>query len=287
MKPMLAVNIATELVRFPTYASAKLDGVRGVVIDGRLHSRSLKPIPNLHTSALFSRLELSGYDGELIVGSPTAKDAFRQTGSATGRVVGEPDVKFYVFDNFTAPGGFEQRLATLKALPGVVVLEQRLVKNEAELLEFEAAILAQGYEGLILRDPRGTYKFGRSTAIEQGMLKVKRFTDSEAEVLEVIEELENTNVKVTNELGRGQRSSHLAGMRPKGRAGALRVRDLVSRIEFRVGVKDDADAAWFWEHRDAVGGKIVKYKSFLVGVKDAPRFPILLGGRESWDMSAG
>ena len=285
MKPMLAVNIATELVRFPTYASAKLDGVRGVVIDGRLHSRSLKPIPNLHTSALFSRPELSGYDGELIVGSPTAKDAFRQTGSATGRVVGEPDVKFYVFDNFTAPGGFEQRLATLKALPGVVVLEQRLVKNEAELLEFEAAILAQGYEGLILRDPRGTYKFGRSTAIEQGMLKVKRFTDSEAEVLEVIEELENTNVKVTNELGRGQRSSHLAGMRPKGRAGALRVRDLVSRIEFRVGVKDDADAAWFWEHRDAVGGKVVKYKSFLVGVKDAPRFPILLGGRESWDMS--
>ena len=287
MKPMLAVNIATELVRFPTYASAKLDGVRGVVIDGRLHSRSLKPIPNLHTSALFSRPELSGYDGELIVGSPTAKDAFRQTGSATGRVVGEPDVKFYVFDNFTAPGGFEQRLATLKALPGVVVLEQRLVKNEAELLEFEAQMLAQGYEGLILRDPRGTYKFGRSTAIEQGMLKVKRFTDSEAEVLEVIEELENTNVKVTNELGRGQRSSHLAGMRPKGRAGALRVRDLVSRIEFRVGVKDDADAAWFWEHRDAVGGKIVKYKSFLVGVKDAPRFPILLGGRESWDMSAG
>jgi len=287
MKPMLAVNIATELVRFPTYASAKLDGVRGVVIDGRLHSRSLKPIPNLHTSARFSRPELSGYDGELIVGEPTAKDAFRQTGSATGRVAGEPDTKFYVFDNFSAPGTFEQRLATLKALPGVVVLEQRLVKNEAELLEFEAQMLAQGYEGLILRDPRGAYKFGRSTAIEQGMLKVKRFTDSEAEVLEVIEELENTNVKVTNELGRGQRSSHLAGMKPKGRAGALRVRDLVSRIEFRVGVKDDADAAWFWEHRDAVGGKIVKYKSFLVGVKDAPRFPILLGGRESWDMSAG
>ena len=286
MKPMLAVNIETGAVRFPTYASAKLDGVRGVVIDGRLHSRSLKPIPNTHTSALFSRPELSGYDGELIVGSPTAKDAFRQTGSATGRVVGEPDVKFYVFDNFTAPGGFEQRLATLKALPGVVVLEQRLVTNEAELLEFEAQMLDAGYEGLILRAPNAPYKFGRSTAIEQGMLKVKRFTDSEAEVLEVIEELENTNVKVTNELGRGQRSSHLAGMKPKGRAGALRVRDLVSRIEFRVGVKDDADAAWFWQHRDAVGGKVVKYKSFMIGVKDAPRFPILLGGRESWDTSA-
>src|ERR1039457_3101524 len=80
MKPMLAVNIKAEAVHFPVFASAKLDGVRGVVIDGKLHSRSLKPVPNRHTSALFSRPELTGYDGELIVGSPMAKDAFRQTG---------------------------------------------------------------------------------------------------------------------------------------------------------------------------------------------------------------
>jgi DNA ligase-1 len=285
MKPMLAVNIKAELVRFPVFASAKLDGVRGVVIDGKLHSRSLKPVPNRHTSALFSRPELTGYDGELIVGSPMAKDAFRQTGSATSREVGEPDVKFYVFDNFAAPGGFEQRLATLKALPGVVVLEQRLVNNVAELLAFEEQVLADGYEGLILRDPIGAYKFGRSTEREQGMLKIKRFTDSEAEVLEVIEEMANNNEATKNELGRTHRSTCKAGLAGKGRAGALRVRDLSSGIVFNVATKDTADAEWFWAHRTAVGGKIVKYKSFLIGVKDAPRFPVLLGGRESWDMS--
>ncbi len=222
MKPMLAVNIKPELVRFPCYASAKLDGVRGVVIDGKLHSRSLKPVPNRHTAALFSRPELTGYDGELVVGDPAAKDVFRVTGSATSREVGEPEVKFYVFDNFEAPGGFAARLATLKPLPGVVVLEQRLIANLAELTEFEEQTLAAGYEGLILRDPAGAYKFGRSTEREQGMLKIKRFTDSEAEVLEVIEEMQNTNAKVTNELGRGQRSHHLAGLKPKCRAGALR-----------------------------------------------------------------
>jgi len=285
MKPMLAVNIKAEAVHFPVFASAKLDGVRGVVIEGKLHSRSLKPIPNHYTSALFSRPELTGYDGELIVGSPMAKDAFRATGSATGREVGEPDVKFYVFDNFAAPGGFEQRLATLQALPGVVVLEQRLVKDLAELLAFEEQILALGYEGLILRDPTGAYKFGRSTEREQGMLKIKRFTDSEAEVLEVIEEMANNNEATKNELGRTHRSTCKAGLAGKGRAGALRVRDLTSGIVFNVATKDTADAEWFWAHRTAVGGKIVKYKSFLIGVKDAPRFPVLLGGRESWDMS--
>ncbi len=285
MKPMLAVNIKAELVRFPVFASAKLDGVRGVVIDGKLHSRSLKPVPNRHTSALFSRPELTGYDGELIVGSPMAKDAFRQTGSATSREVGEPDVKFYVFDNFAAPGGFEQRLATLKALPGVVVLEQRLVNSVAELLAFEEQVLADGYEGLILRDPSGAYKFGRSTEREQGMLKIKRFTDSEAEVLEVIEEMANNNEATRNELGRTHRSTCKAGLTGKNRAGALRVRDMTSGIEFKLACANDADSDWFWAHRTAVAGKIVKYKSFLIGVKDAPRFPIYLGGRESWDMS--
>ena len=66
MKPMLAVNIKVEDVRFPVFASAKLDGVRGVVVDGQLRSRSLKPIPNQHVTRLLSRQEIDGYDGELI-----------------------------------------------------------------------------------------------------------------------------------------------------------------------------------------------------------------------------
>lgn len=285
MKPMLAVNIKPELVRFPCYASAKLDGVRGVVIEGKLHSRSLKPVPNRHTTALFSRPELTGYDGEMIVGDPTAKDAFRVTGSATSREDGEPSVKFYVFDNFAAPGGFAARLVTLKPLPGVVVLEQRFVANLTELAEFEEQTLAAGYEGLILRDPAGVYKFGRSTEREQGMLKIKRFIDSEAEILEVIEEMQNTNAKITNELGYSARSHHMAGKVGKSRAGALRVRDIVSGVEFSIGTGlNDTDRLQFWESRDTIVGTIVKYKSFPIGTKDLPRFPVYLGTRGAYDL---
>lgn len=285
MKPMLAVNIDVAAVRFPVFASPKLDGVRGIVIDGQLRSRSLKQIPNVHVTRSFSKSWLSGYDGELIVGSPQAPDTFRATGSATSRHDGTPAVTFYVFDNYLAPGRFDQRLASLRASPGVVVLEQHVVRSAVELLAYEERCLTAGYEGLILRDPAGTYKFGRSTVKEGGMLKVKRFQDSEAEILDVVEEYENTNPQTTDELGRSKRTTHQAGMVPKGRAGALTVCDLKTRIEFQVGTGlNDADRVWFWSHRGGVVGKIVKYKSFSIGVKDAPRFPVYLGGREAWDM---
>ena len=45
-KPMLASPMELEHVRWPMYASVKLDGIRAVVRDGKLLSRSLKPIPN-------------------------------------------------------------------------------------------------------------------------------------------------------------------------------------------------------------------------------------------------
>ncbi len=286
MKPMLAGSADLTILRYPVFASPKLDGVRGVVIDGVLHSRSLKPIPNAHVMNCFSKLHLNGYDGELIVGSPQARDAFRATSSATSRREGTPQIAFYVFDNYLADGGFGTRLASLRDSPGVVVLGQRIIHNASELFAHEEQMLSAGYEGLILRDPAGAYKFGRSTEREGGMLKLKRFQDSEAEVLAVIEELENTNVKTTNALGDSERSSHKAGMVPKGRAGALAVRDLKTGITFQIGTgMNDLDRAWFWANRDKVAGKIVKYKSFLIGVKDAPRFPVYLGGRDRWDMS--
>jgi len=285
IKPMLAVNVDPATVHFPVFASPKLDGVRGIVIDGILRSRSLKAIPNRHVMQAFSKHWLSGYDGELIVGSPTARDVFRATGSATSRQDGTPAVTFYVFDNYLAEGGFGSRLGSLRTSLGVVVLEQKVVRSISELVAYENYCLVAGYEGLILRDPTGIYKFGRSTVREGGMLKVKRFQDSEAEVLKVLEEFENTNEQTTNELGYSKRSHHQIGMIGKGRAGALAVRDLKTGIEFQIGTGfNDEDRVWFWSHRKAAVGKIVKYKSFLIGVKDAPRFPVYLGGREVWDL---
>lgn len=289
MKPMLAATIKDIAdVKYPVYGSPKLDGIRGVVVAGTLKSRTLKVIPNGHVSARFSRTEFDGLDGELILGDPTAKDVYRQSNGACARHEGTPDVKFYVFDDHRRGAAtYSEWVKSSGRIknPNIVVCEQTLINNGVELLQYEADCLDFGYEGVILRSPDGEYKFGRSTMTQQGMMKLKRFTDSEAEILEVLEELENTNEKKTNELGRSKRSSHAAGKVGKDTAGGFRARDIKSGVEFVVGSGlTDEDGRFYWANRKAVVGHIIKYKSFLVGVKDKPRHPVYLGPREKWDL---
>ena len=73
-KPMLATDADLNNLRFPLLASTKLDGVRAVVRDGVVYSRSNKPIPNQYVQRLFAEYE--HFDGELIVGEPTSKTCY-------------------------------------------------------------------------------------------------------------------------------------------------------------------------------------------------------------------
>ena len=115
------------------------------------------------------------------------------------------------------------------------------------------------------------------------LLKLKRFTDSEAVILDVVEEMANMNEATVDERGYTKRSSHQDNKVGKGRMGALLVRDLTTGVEFQIGTGfDAADRAEFWEQD--MRGKIVKYKSFSIGVKDKPRFPSFLGLRSEIDL---
>lgn len=288
-KPMLAVAAKEADLRFPLIASPKLDGVRCLIIDGKPVSRTLKPIPNDHVFTTLAGPALSGVDGELIVGDPTAPDCYRKTVSAVMSTDGEPDFAFYVFDRHDSPTAYTHRLSLLESLshPNVVVLQQQVILTLEHLLVYETHALDQGYEGLILRKPTSPYKKGRSTLNEGFMLKLKRFEDSEAEVLEVVEAMENCNVAITNALGHTERSSHKENLKPKGTMGALRVRDIHHGWEFNIGTGFDEDEAaiwWRWHLEGRACGKLVKYQYFAVGMKDLPRFPSYKGLRAKEDM---
>ncbi len=293
MKPMLAATCDdVSLLKFPLYASPKLDGVRALVTGaGKLVSRTLKPVPNSYVNNLLARKEYAGFDGELIYGDATAKDVYRQTVSVTGsddKPEGR-DIQFHVFDVWDDARGFTWRQAKLERFvedTHVTVVAQQLVETAKELDKYEQECLDKGYEGLILRSPDGLYKHGRSTMREQGMMKLKRFTDSEFLLLRVVEEESNQNEAKKNALGRTERSTAKAGMVLTGRAGALEVRDLATGVEFGIGTGlNDKDREWFMAHRRKLEGKFIgKYKSFLIGVKDKPRFPVYLGPREKWDL---
>jgi DNA ligase-1 len=276
MKPMLAARLDdVSQLKFPLLASAKLDGVRAIVRGGCVLSRTLKPIPNHWVQEQFHHLE--GHDGELIVGSPTAKDVYRQTVSGVMTEAGKPPVVFSCFDIFTSPHlPYRVRLRDINP---VHVIESQLVKSLEELLAVEEQLLKVGYEGVILRDPGGAYKFGRSTINEHGMVKLKRFTDDEAYLIGMEELCSNQNEAKINALGHTERSSHKENQVPMGTMGALICQWLGK--EFRIGTGfTAAERQVMWDQREALVGKIVKFKFLQVGMKDLPRHPVFLGFRE-------
>lgn len=67
------------------------------------------------------------------------------------------------------------------------------IGSAAELAAYKEKCLSEGYEGVMVRDPAGPYKCGRSTVREGWLLKIKRFEDGEAEVLETYEGMSNYN----------------------------------------------------------------------------------------------
>ena len=287
-KPLLAVQAEFDKVDFTDmWLSPKLDGVRAIVIDGVVMSRNLKPIPNRHVQSLFKHLEY--YDGELIAGSPTSPSAYRDTASAVMSADGEPDVTFYVFDHIENPNAdYAERHAKLKDEPHVSVLAQEPVNSLTLMESVEQSYLALGFEGVMIRKawgPNSKYKFGRATAKSNTLLKVKRMSSDEAEIVEIIELEHNENEAVTNALGHTERSSHKENKVPGGVMGALRVRCIHSGIEFQIGTGFTADdRVWFWENKTQAIGKFVTYNHFSIGRKDLPRFPSYKGLRSVEDM---
>jgi len=291
LKPMLAGKADESKLIYPLYASHKLDGVRCLTVNGVALSRSLKPIPNKYIQNVLK--DFNFLDGELGVGDPTAPDFYRKTVSAVMTEDGEPDFVFYVFDNFSQPNKpFVDRYESIFKLKNIFtfnkyisILNQKIIHNSADLSKYEDIALKEGHEGVILRSVDGPYKFGRSTTNEGYLLKLKRYSDAEAEIVGFEELMHNENVAKTNELGRTARSSHKENLVPAGKLGAFNVRDIESGVDFSIGTGfDDAQRIEYWKNKKKLTGKIVKYKYFEGGSKDAPRFPVFLGFRDKRDM---
>lgn len=273
--------------------STKFDGVRALVKDGVLLSRTLKPIPNAYAQKLFAGLP-EGTDGELGVGDPTASDFYRRTVSAVMSEDGEPkDLRFYVFDNFELILGFYQRSELLRKnmshwqYKNVIIVQQFFVNGPADVEKYAEQFVEEGYEGGILRHPDGMYKYGRCTVKEANMLKVKTFLDAEATVTGSYEYMHNDNEPTKSATGHTERSSHKENLRPGNMLGGLEVVGLTAYEgqDFCIGTGfDHEQRAELWKEREKLVGRIVKFKYFPSGSKDRPRFPAFLGWRDERDI---
>ncbi|CAB3795619.1 ATP-dependent DNA ligase [Pararobbsia alpina] len=296
-KPNLAATLTKpELIKFPVWASPKIDGIRYVVFDGVAYSRSLKPIPNhfIQQWAKDHADELEACDGELVVGRSTDPNCM-QNSMAVMRKDGEPDFTFYVFDLFNLSHYYETRQEELSwwaeqgaDSPRIRVLPHHLVTNTADMATLEAQFLEAGYEGMMIRSPSALYKCGRSTEREGGLVKVKRFRDAEALVVGFVEEMHNTNEAKKDAFGRTERSTEKSGLVGKGTLGALIVRyaDDPDGTEFNIGTGfTAAQRAEFWQRQSEIIDCLVTFKYFDHGIKDAPRHPVFKSFRATEDIS--
>ena len=291
-KPLLAATYETGAAAFPLLATPKIDGIRFLMVDGQAVSRSFKPIRNRHIQRLLGSALPDGVDGELTVG-----ENFQDSTSGVMSGDGEPDFTVWVFD-YVDPYSSEilpytERLIQLGCLnlEGLnnlfrvrVLNRPEMIHNEDELAEIEARYTEEGFEGVMLRNPNGTYKMGRATLKSQILMKVKQFVDAEAEVIGYEELMHNENEAEKDAFGRTKRGKSLDGLVPAGTLGALIVRD-AEGVEFKIGTGFDAATRQaLWNERDALLGRLAKFKSMTHGVKDRPRHPVFLGFRHQDDL---
>ena len=298
MKPMLGVAVDSfDKLTYPLLCSAKIDGVRCLIKDGVALSRSLKPIPNKYIQQWVKENAeiLEGLDGELVVGDAFSPTVFNTTTSGVMSREGEPDFQYIVFDTWNSLSengsvvALDRYLKLKYISPNLPsranVLLKKVVNSPEEAKEYEGQLLEIGAEGMMVQGLHAGYKFGRSTVKEQKLLKVKRFTDSEYEVVGFEEKMHNANEAKVNAVGNTERSSHKENLIPCNTLGALILR-AADGTTFNCGTGfTDEQRDEIWNNRDSLIGKLAKIKSFEIGVVQKPRFPVFLGFRNEEDMS--
>ena len=187
--PMLAqdFNKRGKDIKFPCYAQRKLDGVRCVAIAGQgLFSRNGKATSKhlTHIRAEVDRLPVGTVlDGELYSDTLTFQEIVGLVKKATlkaGDAEKMAQIHLCVYDtirdgtnesrNAWLTETFKQGFTALRLLPTVTCVSVDDVKT------LHASYVAEGYEGLILRNKAGLYKVGHRSCDLQ---KYKEFEDAE------------------------------------------------------------------------------------------------------------
>ena len=287
--PMLGKEVDLNILKYPCYVSTKLDGIRAIFKDGELLSRSLKPIGNDNLRKKYQHvLDWSKETGIILDGEFYSPELpFTEISSVVRKSDKEvPEhLEFYVFDMYdkdmpSMP--FKIRQATYKhqALSlGLKYIEQTKVQEQAEIEAIFDSEISKGGEGVIIRNPDMPYKFGRSTAKEQSLLKMKPFVTFDSKVISIQERMENTIESETNELGHSFKRRFQENMVPTGIASTATVTYEDTTVDV-VFTGDEDFRREIWTNRDKYIGKYLEYKCMLVGSKDRPRHPVFLRFRE-------
>jgi len=193
-KVMLAAQTMPDLsaINYPIYVQPKLDGFRAIYIpDQGFISRSGKKFRNLKLETYFDCLNsVKGVilDGELYIPGQEFQHLTSTVNKEDGEIVG---LKYIIYDAIFEQDWelkqtkvpYSDRLRLVRTLVTsqiadfnkVLDIPTDLIDNFKEAKVLYKYYLEQGNEGIIIRKPQGSYKWGRSTLREAELLKVKPF----------------------------------------------------------------------------------------------------------------
>ena len=238
--PLLAHVYPDTLDPKGYWISEKLDGVRAFWTGEQLVTRTggiIKP-----PSKWLRGFPKNKLDGELTAGRERFQDTVSIVRCAS-QDKGWSEITFRVFD---APSDkpFEERLTDIPNTARIIPVKHWKCKGRKHVQDCLEKVLKQGGEGLMLRAPGSLYEYKRSKTL----LKVKKFFDAEAIVLEHIP-------------GKGK---HI------DRMGALKVK--WSEIEFKIG------SGFTDEQRESPPniGETITFKYQELTRAGKPRFPVFL-----------
>jgi ATP-dependent DNA ligase len=198
-----------------------------------------------------------------------------------------------LIDNFAlAEFPFEDRLANLELFsqnnPQFIMPEYIRVTTIEEILHYEEHLLKNNQEGIVIRNPRLTYKEGVSS--EEGeFLRIKRFISEEAIILSVAPAYKTNPLPEPTELydadGDEIHYERKVASAEIGKFFCKLVKNIYDPWSKRLIAKKNsqcvvaagnlprAEKIRLYQERDKLPGMMIKFKLFPKGSKDKPRFP--------------
>ena len=196
IKPMLAIKFDEKQIKYPCLVQPKYDGVRCTISIGsdnevKIISRQGKPynIPHIASWSENHRSMLP-LDGELYNHKELT---FQEITSAVKKRSELTDkIHYVVYDKPVCDVDNSHRWCELlkyewndafKESP-VYLSDYKICNNMDEIREYHAECVANGYEGVIIRNLDGMYEFGFRS---RNLIKLKDFDDAEFEIVDVLE----------------------------------------------------------------------------------------------------
>ena len=275
VKPMLCDQYDfndSKLEKITWKASTKLDGLRTMLYykDGVIYTSS-RGGKDYNVAATYIREDeylktLFEENPTLILDGELYRHGWNlQKISGLGRLEtlteDHKELQFYCYDIVDESKTFKERyeiLQTLNQTDKFIVVEHLDVKGNDNINKLHDKYIDQGYEGLVLRDPSKTYKCGSRS---NRMLKVKKFTDAEFEVIDLVEGLRDEDLCFLLKTENGNQFK----AKPIG---------------------DRQLKQWYRDNLDSLIGKMatVKYFGFTNTENPVPNLPVLKSFRLNEDM---